>query len=149
MRRQHTGRDAAQVLGPHWADAHRAAAEGTHTAACTIRHPGVNPGATFDRATGSYTQAAKAAHYTGPCMVDVSTAAATPDAAEETVPTIEVLVAIAIGSAPATDVGDLVTITSPGPHADQSLAGVVLQVESIDRSSLAWERILRCSENQS
>lgn len=149
MRRQHTGRGTRSgVVGPDWARAHRTTASATHTAACSIRHAGGTTG-TINPTTGVRETTANTAHYTGPCAVTQLPGDQTPQAGEETVPTTVYTVALDWDAAPAVRVGDIVTITAAGPNGDPTLTGVRLQVDSIDRDSLAWERILRCSENQS
>lgn len=149
MRRQHTGRGTGTgVIGPDWSRAHRAAASGTHTAGCSIRHQGSTTGP-IDPATGVRSSTANPAHYTGSCAVTQLPADQTPEAGEETVPTTVYIVALDWDAAPATRVGDIVTVTGAGPNGDPTLTGVHLRVDSIARDSLAWERVLRCSENQS
>lgn len=149
MARQHTGRPGATPIHPDFTDAHRAVAEATHTAACTIRHPGGTASA-LDPVTGRRTIAPNAPHYTGPCSISrLPASETTPVAGEEVVPSVQFLVAIGWDAAVSTVVGDTVTITSPGPHADAMLAGVQLVVASSDHDSVSWERVLRCTQNQS
>lgn len=149
MRRQHTGRPRGAILPDTWAAAHRTAAATTHTAACTIRHPGGTPGP-FDPETGQRPTTPHPPHYTGPCSALQEPAGEqTPDTADETVPTVDYLVSIGWDAAPEVIVGDLVTITDPGPHGDPTLTGRTLLVDAIGRDSLSWERVLACSENQS
>lgn len=143
------GRPGTEVIPTGWSAAHRPTTEGTHTSVCTIRHPGRTVGA-FDPATGTYPGLARAGHYTGPCRVQrLPALEQTPEVADEQVPTVGYIVAVAWDAAPGVAVGDVVTITSPGPNGDPTLAGVDLVVGSFARGSLSWERVLRCTENQS
>ncbi|NUS58674.1 MAG: hypothetical protein HOV66_28055 [Streptomycetaceae bacterium] len=147
--RQHTGRPGSRLLRDDWATAHRATANRTHTAACTIRHPGGTAGP-VDQATGRKAITAAAAHYTGACaVVSLPTAGQTPDVADETVTVVTCQVTLAWDAAPDTTEGDLITITAPGPHGDPALAGKTLRVASIGRDSMSWERIFSCTEDQS
>lgn len=148
MRRQHTGRPGSKVVRDDWATGHRVAANQTHTAACSIRHTGGTAARPIDQATGRKTITPGAVHYTGPCSVTQLTEQA-PDAADETVPTAYYVVGLAWDAAPDTREGDLVTVTAAGPNGDPTLTGKTLRVASIGRDSLSWERIFRCTENQS
>lgn len=144
----HNGRPGSKPIHPRFTEAHRPAAEAEHTAACTIRHPGGTEGA-LNATTGRKTVTPHPAHYTGPCSATYLTDQAVPQGGEETLPTMQVEVAIAVDAAPDLAVDDVLVVTDVGPHGDPSLAGVSLIVDAIARDSIALETVLRCRENQS
>lgn len=137
---QHTGRPGTEVLPAAWSTGHRPAVEAALTAACSIRHPGGTAGG-FNATTGASTTTPFAAHYAGPCSVEVlpalEQAAVTGD---QQVTTLGYRVTVAYDAAPALKVGDLVTITAVDANGDPSLVGQVLKVQSFARGSVAWER---------
>lgn len=148
--RHHTGSGRRQVIPTDWAEHHRPTATAALNATCSIRHTGGTQG-TFNAGTGTYTGgSANAAHYTGVCGVaDLPAAERALVIASEEVPSVGYRLDLPIDAAPELRVDDIVTITSVDDNGDPSLVGKVLSVESIHRSSLAFNRAAFCTENQS
>lgn len=151
MRRPHTGRAGTAVIPDGWAAHHRPAAGATHTAECSIRRPGAASAGGINPATGVKNLSTHAPHYTGPCSYSPKARSAGADliAADESIPTYDVVVGLGFDAAPLLAAGDIVTITDPGPGGDPSTVGTELRVEFIDRDSLSIEQLVLCSEDQS
>jgi hypothetical protein len=150
MRPVAQGRPGTEVIPTGWSDAHRPVVDQTHVSVCSIRHPGGTAG-TFDPDTLQYVGGtANAAHFAGPCRVeDLPADEQFRVVADEQIPLVGYVVILAYDAAPAAKVDDIVTITTVDDNGDPTLVGKQLVVDSIKRSSLAWERVLICTENQS
>lgn len=139
---QAQGRPGTPVLPAAWSAGHRPVVEATYTAACEIRHPG-GTAPTFNATTGASSSTPNAAHYAGPCDVEVlpalEQAAVTGD---QQVTTLGYRVTVAYDAAPQLKVGDLVKITAVDDNGDPTLVGQVLKVQSFARGSVAWERYI-------
>lgn len=138
-----------RVIPDGWAAHHRPTVDATHLSSCNVRHPGGTAG-TFNPATGNDDGgSANSPHYTGPCRVeDLPADEQFRVVAGEEVPTVGYAVILAYDAASGVKVDDIVTITGVDDNGDPSLVGKSLVVDSIKRSSLAWERVLVCTENQ-
>lgn len=151
MNRHHTGSGRRTVIPPDWAAHHRGAADQTHLVTCSIRHPKAGTPGTFNATTGGYVGASTAAaHFTGPCRVtDVIRAKGLRVIASEEIPEAGYMLILAVGDAPEVTVDDIVTFPQVDDNGDPTLVGKTMAVDSIRRSSLSFERVLFCSENQS
>ncbi len=147
MRRHHHGSGRLAVIPKDWSAAHRPVAEGRFTATCQIRKPGGTTG-DFDPATGTRPTTPYAAHYTGPCSVQVLPALEQEAVTgTQEITTVGYRVSIAHDVASALAVDDLVKITTVDDNGDATLVERTLKVRSFTRGSLAWERDLICSDS--
>lgn len=143
---QAAGRPGTPVIPTAWAAGHRPVVEKTFTAVCEIRRPGGT--SIFDPVTGTNTITPNAAHYTGPCRVQVLPALeqeAVTGAQEVT--TLGYRVSITHDAAPTLKVDDLVKISTVDDNGDPTLIGRSLPVRSFARGSLAWERDIYVTDN--
>lgn len=146
------GRPDTAVIPPNWSDTHRPVVEKTMTGTCTIRRPG-GTGKSFDPETRATTITPHAAHYEGPCRVQMLPLfGRASDAADQPVANQGYLVTItwdAAGDAVPLSVDDIVTVTAVEENGDPSLVDRTLIVGGITRGTLTWERDLLCTENLS
>jgi len=130
-----------RVIHPRWSERHRPTASGTLTSTCVITR---RTGAGTTGPTGTFTPAAAATIYTGPCRVVVaqntSERLLVRGDAEETHRRYQVSIRY---DADDLQVGDLVTITAA---VDPHLAGKGLRVIDVRYGSEQWERDLICDE---
>lgn len=145
--RQAQGRPGTPVMPAAWSAGHRPVVEAAFTASCEIRRPGGTAPA-FDPVTGASTSTPHAAHYAGPCSVEILPAleqeALTGD---QQVTTVGYRVTITYDAAPQLRVDDLVKITAVDDNGDPTLVGRALKALSFARGSVAWERDISCVDD--
>lgn len=137
---------------PHgWAAHHRPVIDATKTATCLITRDreGVAP---VDPGTGDPEPWEPLTLYTGPCRVQVLRAGGgeNEEAVGETIAEREVQVTLVQDEVPelraGRQTGDWVTITAGGD--DPQMADRRLRINTIGYSSLAWERVVICIDEQ-
>lgn len=129
---------------PRWSPDMRPVAVGFLPDLCTITRPGVGAG-TLDRATGITSGPAVTTVATGrPCQVAlVGQEPAIPLTGEQRVTLRQYDVKVDLGTA-GVQAEDTLTVTAVGTQADPELVGVALRVLSVNHTSIAWTKILRC-----
>lgn len=146
MQRHHAGSGRRTVIPTDWSAHHRPVVASTHTSTVTLRHAGGTRG-TFNDATGQWTNTPHAAYFTGLARVQVLDAGEQDRAAgEQQVSTLGYAVMLD-ESVNAMQLGDVCEVTAVDDNGDDWLVGRELTVESIEGSSLHWERRLICSDN--
>lgn len=141
------GRPGTSVIPSTWSAGHRPVVNATHTGTCTIRHPGGTPGV-FDPVTGETPVTPYTPHYVGACRVQVMPALEQEIVTGgQEVTMVGYRVTIRYDAADDLAVGDLLTITGVDDNGDPALVGVTMRVDSFERGSLAWERVIHATDN--
>jgi hypothetical protein len=113
-------------------------------ATCTITYGGTGGG--WDPTTGP-TPSIPTVAYAGPCRVQsTGTANREADAADQLIAQQDVLVVLPRAAAEQS-VGARVKVTAVDPNGPAWLTDRVLAVRSVNRSSLAWEQDLTCTDD--
>lgn len=146
MQRHHNGSGRRVAIPVDWSAHHRPVLAGTRTATVTLRRPGGTPGA-FDPVTGSYPSTPFAAYLETEARIQVLPSNDQVRlAGEQEYSTLGYQVTLD-HEATGVQLDDLVTVTAVDDNGDTDLVGRELTVESIERGSLHWERVLVCTDN--
>jgi hypothetical protein len=146
-RRLAPGRPGTAVIPVDWGS-HGLVLERAMTATCSIRHPGGSPGV-FDPVTGDYTGGtANSPHTVTSCRVQaLSGVWQDRETGEQLVTVMSYQVTIPATAGNLVTVGDLLTVTDPGPTGDTTLTGRGLTVRGVVRGTVVWERDLYATDD--
>jgi hypothetical protein len=133
-----------RVVPAGWSAHHAPVTEGAMNAECAITFGQAGGG--WDPTNGS-TAGTPLATYTGPCRVQYTgTGTRETDAADQLVAEQAVLVALPRAAGPQSE-GARVRVTYVDANGPTRLIGRLLTVRSVNRSSLAWEQDLTCTDD--
>lgn len=139
MQRRHMGRPGTAIIPAAWATDLRPVAEGTMTAAASIRHPGTVQA--WDEETEQMVAVPLDPYYTGAVRVQsLATQAREVVVAADDETVASYLITVTAAAAPAE--GDLVKVSDSG---DALLDGRSLRVVQVVTGSLLVERDLFCT----
>lgn len=142
------GRPDTPVIPDGWAAAHRPTLDATHhDVTIAWRRAGGTAGGTFDPATlQKNTTAAAGPYTTSDARVQVLSGLAQERLTAEDQVTVTGYQVTVDVDASDYHVGDYGTVTAATANADPTLLGRILHVRTVQRGSLAFERVLLCVE---